>query len=157
MSDPGAPPAPPPRYVHGLFCDQVRDEVGGTQTYVGVYGPQLTLAFPPPFLVATLAAVTWVVAPIDDQIGNMAMRLHLPDGQVMEVGQDIPPPHFLPVTPESRQRIAAVVLRINNLMIQQAGRLWLEVIVDGTSWVGANLRITVQAAGTLIQAVSSSS
>lgn len=74
MSDASALPPAPPRYVHGLFCEQVRDEVGGTQTYVGVYGQQLMLAFPPPALVGALAAVIWVVSPLDEVIGSLATR-----------------------------------------------------------------------------------
>jgi hypothetical protein len=135
----------PPRFVHGLFCEQVRDEVGGTQTYVGVYGPVLTLPFSPPVAIATLAAVVWVAGPADEQLEELSIRLHTPDGSTLEVMRNAPPPSFPDMTSQSVRRVAQVVLRVNNLAIHRVGAVWLEVIVGGANWLAASLNVQVAA------------
>lgn len=57
----------------------------------------------------------------------------------MDAAHAVPP--AAPITPGARQWIVGLVVRVGNLLIPEAGRLWLEVIVDGKSWLGATLRV----------------
>lgn len=57
----------PGRYVHGLFCEQVRDELRGSQTFVGVlFSGLLVDTFPVTF--PFLAVAAWIVIPVSSRL-----------------------------------------------------------------------------------------
>ncbi|WP_091646382.1 DUF6941 family protein [Aquisalimonas asiatica] len=75
------------RYAHAIFCDDVRMERGGKQTFVGVYGPSLRVdSFP-----ATLPsfwAVVYLVSPASDPVTELKVQVKKGDEVLGEADID---------------------------------------------------------------------
>lgn len=129
----------PDRYVHGLFCEQVRDELRGSQTFVGVlFSGLLVDTFPVTF--PLLAVAAWIVIPVSESIASISGRLHLPGAAPFETGP-APMPQFTEPSLESTRRIAGLTVRMTNIIVTEPGRMWYELIVDGQSWCAAMVRL----------------
>jgi hypothetical protein len=130
------------RYVHGLFCEQVRHETGGSQTFVGVFNPEVRVPGPFPVTFPVLAWVLWIVAPIEDEVGAIEARLHIPGGQPLST-PPIPPPALEP-SPGLHRRIVSIVTQAFNVQVPEPGQLVLEAVVDGEASLAATMHVTEQ-------------
>ena len=64
------------RFAHTLFCDDVRQEIGGKLSFMGAYpSGDCVLAAEPPTLIAQLCLVFWINTAIDDPIGSFTVRV----------------------------------------------------------------------------------
>ena len=57
---------PAQRIAHAVFCDDIRVEVGGKYSLMGIYSRELVLPVRPPVLLPKLGVVVWLVCDIDD-------------------------------------------------------------------------------------------
>lgn len=70
------------RFVHTLWCDDIRQEVGNKPSFMGVYTGGLVVQSVPVNL-PRLCVWTWVVSPIDRPIGKLTLSVMRDDGQVL--------------------------------------------------------------------------
>ena len=64
-----------------MFCDDIRVELGGKYSLMGIYGRELVLPVRPPVLLPKLGVVVWLVCDIDDPPGSATVAVLVqPDG-----------------------------------------------------------------------------
>lgn len=78
-----------PRYVHTLYCDDVRTEVGGKMTFVGVYQNQLVVHHLGPVSLPKLCVVATAQTPKEKPFERLCFKLLQDDTVLQEI--EIPP------------------------------------------------------------------
>jgi hypothetical protein len=128
------------RYVHGLFCEDVREEIGGGASYIGVFQPALQVTFPSSF--PKVAAVIWVVYPVDDPMPTLELMLEVPGMEATPINLSSPSDGIPPIkVPGARRTLATAIIRIGNLMISEAGPMRVRVKCWDEFWTAASLMI----------------
>lgn len=126
--------------VHGIFCEDVRQEVSGSATYVGVFPANLILdQFPVTF--PRLAAVGWISWPVGlPSPEDIRAEVRMPHGTVWPEHAmalpEIPPP--LPGL--GRMAITCVVSSAF-VTAEQAGLAQFLLKVNGVSFQAAVLHL----------------
>src|SRR3990172_3366402 len=71
------------RHVFTIFCDDIRQEIGGKLSYIGVYGGQM---FVPsfPITLPKLCLAMSMITPVDTPFRKLAMRILKDDTQLAE-------------------------------------------------------------------------
>ena len=71
------------RHVFTIFCDDIRQEIGGKLSYIGVYGAQM---FVPSFPISLpkLCLAMSMITPVDTPFRKLAMRILKDDTQLAE-------------------------------------------------------------------------
>ena len=69
-------------YVHTLWCDDIRQEIGNKPSFMGVYTGRIVLGELPAVL-PRLGVFTWVNTPIDRPFKQLTLRLVRDDGFVV--------------------------------------------------------------------------
>jgi hypothetical protein len=64
-----------PRVANCAFCDDVRNEIGGKLSFMGIYGSDMLISGQPPQALPKLAIVVWLVCDIDDDVKKFAIRV----------------------------------------------------------------------------------
>lgn len=127
-------------YVHGLFCEQVRDEIGGGQTYLGVFGREIRIPAPASagVLLPMFAAVGWIAHRPTEIIGDITLRVHVPGQDTVEM-KNTPEQKI----PEDRQErsVLSFIIRAANIPLSQPGEIYLEVVIGDTCWVATSTRV----------------
>ena len=128
-------------YAHGLICDDVREEMLGTQTYVGVLGDQTKVqSFPGSF--ANLCFVGWFVLPLKDTpVRSVRVILEIPDGSELKTDQtmvDVDPM----VVPGIRRRLVRAVVRYQFVQILREGWLRVYMEIDSRRWLAAETYVS---------------
>lgn len=76
-----------PRHVETLFCDDIRHEIGGKLSYIGVYSGGLFVpAFP--VTIPKLCLSVQVVTPADESLGSLTLRVLKDEGILQEIAID---------------------------------------------------------------------
>lgn len=76
-----------PRHVETLFCDDIRHEVGGKLSFIGVYsGGLLVPAFP--ITLAKLCLSVKIVTPADDPLRVLNLRVLRDEETLQEIALD---------------------------------------------------------------------
>ncbi len=131
------------RYIHGVFCEDVREEVGGTISLIGVFQtPAVNPSSPYPVMFPKLAIVFWVVCPISENLPDLELFLETPDGAETPIAM---PPIATPTQeniPGSTRRIATGTIRVLSLAISKPGYLRLKIRAWGKVWTSASLVLT---------------
>lgn len=131
------------RYIHGVFCEDVREELGGTISLIGVFqAPAANLSSPYPMTFPKLAIVFWVVYPISENLPVLELFLETPDGA--EIPIPMPPIATPPQEniPGAIRRIVTGTIKVQNLVIQKPGYLRLKIRAWGEVWTPASLVLT---------------
>lgn len=135
------------RYVHTIWCDDIRQEIGNKPSFMGVFAAGILLPTLPAVL-SRLGVYTWVVSPIDKPIESLLLQVVRDDGLVLAEIKPEGPPHsaFPRVEDATRQQIV-VGVNMGPVEIPE-GCKWFVVKVkaDGDELEGPKLRITVNPA-----------
>jgi hypothetical protein len=84
------------RHIEAIFCDDIREEVGGKFSFMGVYSGDMIVANLPAVLPKLCIAIT-VVTPVDDPFDSLQLGIYL-DGielPIISTGQIDTPPETL--------------------------------------------------------------
>lgn len=137
------------RYVHGIFCEDVRQEVGETISIVGMYPSALLANSGCPFVLPKFSAIIWVVYPIEDDPPAISGTLEVPGASPVAIEVPITADRSS-TPPDSTRTIAMATLRMANLVVKELGTIRLKIRVWGEQWLAASLRVIgPQDAGTL--------
>ena len=140
----------PIRYVHGLFCEDLRQEVGGTASYVGVLTESLQLDGGFPNLIRRLTVIAWIVYPVSEPDPGVTLKLEIPGGDEEEYiltreeaaeakASDTP------IDTDITLNQSQVAIEFENIAVPQPGRLRLRVTAWGKTWTAASLAIIAAA------------
>ena len=133
-------------YVHALYCDDIRHEVGGKVTYVGTYGPDM---FVPefPFVVPKLCVALFISMPWELEARKVTARVSLDDDPIADfdadiesvVTQQLSDPSFGP--DEVTRRILMTYFSVGGLELKAPGLIRPLVRVDDDEMRGPALEI----------------
>ena len=68
----------PSPYGYTIFCDDIRREIGGKNTYVGVYNAELIVQSSPPIIIARLALAITYHEKVDEDSKPVEIRVYFP-------------------------------------------------------------------------------
>ena len=137
----------PDRYVHTIWCDDIRQEIGNKPSFMGVFAAGILLPALPAALLR-LGVYTWIVSPVDKPIESLQLQVVRDDGLVLaEIKPEAPPHGAVPRVEDATQQQVIVGVTIGPVEIPE-GCKWFVVKVraDGDELEGPKLRITVNPA-----------
>ena len=74
-----------PRFIHTMYCDDVRQEVGGKMTFVGAYQNQMLADQPGDLVLPKLCIVLTIQTPSDQPFQKLNVRLFRDDEVLQEM------------------------------------------------------------------------
>ena len=69
-------------YVHAIWCDDIRQEVGNKPSFMGVYVGGMTVGSTPVVL-PRLAVYAWIISPLDEPLTKISLKIIRDDGFVL--------------------------------------------------------------------------
>lgn len=134
------------RQVEVIYCDDVREEIGNKQSFIGVYSGDLIIAGALPAVLPRLCVVSTLILPRSDDIGSVRIRIMQGDQCLLESDGLRPPleevgssnPEEAPE--EQLLRIAFVVV-LSPFQVDEETVLRVVAEVDGAELIGRPLRI----------------
>lgn len=141
-------------YGTTIFCEDIRDEIGGKKTYVGVFGTDLIIKGALPAIIPQFALAITLLEPIPSATGPLNLKIYLPGAAGDEVAMDID----LPVersTAKSDQDIdptaefvgALLSFKISPLVITNEGYIRVRAYKEGREIRLGSLKVKVEAVG----------
>ena len=137
------------RFVLTLYCDDIREEVGGKISLIGCYGSELVVSQPAgPVVLPKLCAHVRIVTPIDRPIRRVTIRA-LVNGEILaEVnapgssGTELPAPA---ITADARTQSVNAMLVFAPFVVGETDGV-LRVVVETEEGLieGNGLRLVVQ-------------
>jgi hypothetical protein len=134
-------------FVTALYCDDIRQEVGGKNSYMGVYNSDLVVPQFPTTLPKLCAQVT-LRFPLGVTAREVIVRISmnevqlaevtLPEGELRKALADMT---NMESSLENQDVAAALVLQFAPLQLQQPGVMRVLAIVDGRELKGNALTI----------------
>lgn len=133
--------SPVPESV-AIFCDDIREELHGKTTYVGVYGPDLLLSGPPgPVILPLLCCMVRINFDPEALPNDVVIQLRKFDatgdqGPISAVeipgGKNIPMPEYHPGFGDETMKIQLMAgMKISPLIVDKECTLRAIVILDG--------------------------
>lgn len=123
--------------VSAIFCDDIRQEVGGKHSFMGVYGPECVLKTLPGTIPRLCIAIIAIMSPGSD-ISDISAEMLGPDGNLQA----------FPVTMDaSHLRLANrdLPLQVNLILIggavevKEASKLSVSIKINGTNFEAGEL------------------
>lgn len=84
-----------PRVANCIFCDDIRLEMGGKFSLMGVYGSDMIFPAAPPVLLGKWGIVVWLISDVDDVPQKMSVSVLAPPDKTEIAAKDfdqMPPP-----------------------------------------------------------------
>lgn len=132
------------RFVHAIFCDDMRQEMGNKVSFMGCYQGELFVPFAPVALPKLCVFVT-VSTPIERPLKSLTIRVDQGDNTIANIetpgsdwAQSIPP------APEVATRLlASVGVMLSPFAITEPGDIRVVVTTEEGEMLGPRLRIKV--------------
>ncbi|HYE70110.1 MAG TPA: hypothetical protein VD932_01130 [Aquabacterium sp.] len=136
---------PDSRPVYCLFCDDIRTELGGKLSFMGLYGAELILNIPFPAILPKLGVIIGMIHKIGDQPKFIKVKIYGPvTGE--EVAQfdinDIPPQ---PIEEGMTKGHLRLTFQLVPFAIPQAGSVEVFVETERDSVRAGRLKISTKA------------
>lgn len=139
-------------YVHVVYCDDVRQEVGNKFSIMGVYGSDLLLPSFPAQL-AKLATIITVTVPADRKPSELIVRILLDEKIVFETPNivSMTPPSFgnedvesEPTAELSKRLMYGVHAALSPINFDKPASLGVLALLDGETLRGNSLTIKLR-------------
>ena len=132
------------RFVHAIFCDDIRQEMGNKVSFMGCYQSELFVPFVPLMLPKLCVQVTISTAK-ERPIKSLTVRLDQGANQlaVIEVPSDDFARSMPPVPEDATRWSASVGVMLSPFSITEQGELRVVVITEEGEMPGPRLRIRV--------------
>lgn len=132
------------RFVHAIFCDDIRQEMGNKVSFMGCYQGELFVPFVPLLLPKLCVQVT-ISTTVEQPIKSLTVRLDQGENQlaVIEVPADDFARSMSPVPEEAKRWSASVGVMLSPFNITEPGELRVVVITEEGEMPGPRLRLKV--------------
>ena len=117
-----------PGETHGLFCEFVRDEIGGTTTLIGVFPPVYSMSKAALEEERTLSAVVWYSTFVEKISGVLRFDLMLPTRRILRA--DVAVPEFKSVERSGEDQLHTTTrfsCCFQNIRLEREGMLLLRL------------------------------
>lgn len=134
------------RQLEVIYCDDVRQEIGNKQSFIGVYLGDLIVAEALPVVLPKLCLVSTLILPKSDDVTSARIRIMQGDHCLLESDGLLPPSEEVrsinpeEVPEEQLLRIALVVV-LSPFQVDEETVLRVVAEVDGAELIGRPLRI----------------
>jgi hypothetical protein len=141
------------RYAHAVFCDDIRQEVGGKITLVGIYAgqclvPSIPCSLPKLCLVlnisATRAAPVQSVTVTGAFAGNEVLNMTLDKNHIAEIMDP-----SINARPDGKNMMLVLMAIMAPFNVSTSGKLTITVTADGEDMFCEGLEISVAAPETV--------
>jgi hypothetical protein len=133
------------RFVHAIFCDDIRQEMGNKVSFMGCYQGELFVPFVPLMLPKLCVQVT-ISTTVDRPIKSLTVRLDQGENQLAVI--EVPADDFVrsmpPVPEEAKRWSASVGVMLSPFNITEPGELRVVVITEEGEMPGPRLRLKVR-------------
>ena len=135
------------RFVHTIWCDDIRQEIGNKPSFMGVFTGGVLLPTVPALL-SKLGVYTWVVSPIGNPIKSLQLRVVRDDGVVLaEINQDGVPDGVVADAQDAMRQQIVVGITMGPIEIPVECKWFVvKVMADDDELEGPKLRIAVDPA-----------
>lgn len=132
------------RFVHAIFCDDMRQEIGNKVSFMGCYQGELFVPFVPLMLPKLCVQVT-ISTTVERPIKSLTVRLDQGANQLaaMEVPTDGFARSIPPVREDATRLFVSVGVMLSPFIIAEPGELRVVVITEEGEMPGPRLRIKV--------------
>lgn len=132
------------RFVHAIFCDDIRQEIGNKVSFMGCYQGELFVPFVPLMLPKLCVQVT-VTTTVERPLKALTVRLDQGTNQlaVIEISGDELARAIPPATEDTTRLAASVGVMLAPFTITEPGQLRVMVITEEGEMLGPRLRIKV--------------
>ncbi len=132
------------RFVHTIFCDDLRQEVGNKVSFMGCYQGELFVPFVP-LLLPKLCVYVTVSTPVERPLRALTIRVDQGQNQLASIempSEDLA--RAVPPTSEGATRILANAgVMLSPFAINEPGEIRVVVITEEGEMLGPRLRIKV--------------
>ncbi len=125
-------------YGTTIFCEDIRDEVGGKKTYVGVFGAEMVVGAPLPAMIPQFAFAVTLLEPITSANGPLNFKIFLPGDNGDEVVLDIEAPierhdvaKSTEIDPAAEFVCTLMAFKISPLVISNEGYIRVRAYKEG--------------------------
>jgi hypothetical protein len=122
-----------PRFIHTLYCDDVRQEVGGKMTFVGAYQRQMQAEQPGELILPKLCIVITAQTPHEQPFKKLKIKLLRDDDVLQEVElpvEENTPPMITNGKPTKFDQFG-VILTLTNMKFEESATLRIRVETEG--------------------------
>lgn len=132
------------RFVHAIFCDDIRQEIGNKVSFMGCYQGELFVPFVPLMLPKLCVQVT-VTTTVERPLKALTVRLDQGTNQlaVIEISGDELARAIPPATEDKTRLAASVGVMLAPFTITEPGELRVVVITEEGEMPGPLLRLKV--------------
>ncbi len=133
------------RQLEVIYCDDVRQEIGNKQSFIGVYPGDLIIAGSLPVVLPRLCLVSTLILPRSDEVASARIRIMQGEQCLLESGL-LPPLEEVGSTnpeevPEEQLLRIALVVVLSPFQVDEETVLRVVAEVDGAELIGRPLRI----------------
>lgn len=132
--------------IYAIYCDDVRQEVGGKTSFMGVYrGAMLLPNFP--FTMRQFYAVVILTCDPVKAPKKLVIRMTLESNSLVDMEMDLPPPpnpvdtHMLQRNPSDFRVEFQTIIDMTNITFPGPGILRLHIIADDVEMRGPGIDI----------------
>lgn len=120
-----------PRYVHATFCDDVRMEMGGKISLMGIYQGSLHLSGPAlPLTIPRICVVVEARTPSTDPFKKLIVRVYLDDKLLVEGASSEEQLEETTGAEEVTYKTIGLIFNIQPFVVENEGRLKVRVDTD---------------------------
>ncbi|HZP99982.1 MAG TPA: hypothetical protein VFB13_10620 [Reyranella sp.] len=129
-----------PRVAHALFCDEIRTEPSGRQSFVGIRSGDVTVGVERRGLQFHFAVVAWLICDPDDVPPLISLRVYGPPGRRLLSDNQVRP-GIAQRRPDSTKLFIQLSVERISLPLSQEGDLEVSIETDTGILRAARLRI----------------
>ena len=142
------------RYAHAIFCDDIRQEVGGKTTMVGIYTGQLAASEIPCVLPKICLALS-LVTPKGRNFEKITVAGNFNDVEIFKMGLSKHQIEEIMAHAPDRAEPASfftvqLMAILSPFQVERPGKLTVSVIADGEKLDCGGLEITLAPPGTIM-------
>lgn len=136
-----------PRFIHTLYCDDVRQEVGGKMTFVGAYQSQMLSEQPGDLMLPKLCIVLTAQTPHDQPFQKMLIKLFRDDEILQQM--DVPVLDQSPVNVSGGRPanfdVRGIILTLQGLRFEKSAVLRIQVETESEVLSAPGFQVTLKA------------
>jgi len=133
------------RHVHCMYCDDIREEVGGKSSLIGWHsGPLVEVRAAPPLFMPRIAVMTHILSPLDLPFRKLSLELRWRGNVLQRVTPDDEQIANMQAAArheasESKAWHLNAAVIVQPFVVDQNGTLRAHVFLDGEELVGNGL------------------